>query len=84
MWAVVLGLCLLLGTMLVNASIFDSSCSTTIDRSTVKELYSHIVAKASKQLPSEDHNHFNGHYLDEVRIGNMKDSLDVVGDTGMY
>ena len=95
-WAAVLWLCLLLRMTLMNARIciFDSSWSRTIflwtifqeddDWSTVKELYRRIVVKVSQQLASEDQNHFDGHHLDKVRIGNTKDSLDVVGDTGMY
>ena len=40
---------------LVNASIFDASCSKTIlneddDRTTVRVLYGHVVAKASERL----------------------------------
>lgn len=74
---------------LVSSSILDSSYSKTLlpwtiympedDRMTVQGYYEMVVSKQ----PADVQEHFNDHILDEVRVGNTKNELDKVGNTGI-
>ena len=75
---------------LVSLSIFDSSCSKTLlpwtidipedDRMTIQRYYEMMVSKQ----PANVQEHLNDHSLEEVRVGNTKNELDKVGNTGIH
>ena len=50
------------------------------DRITVQGYYEMVVSKQ----PADVQEHLRDHILDEVRVGNTKDELDKVGNTGIF
>ena len=74
---------------LVNSFIFDISCFKTLlpwtiympkdDRITVQGYYKMVVSKQ----PADVQDHLSNHISDEVRVGNTKNELDKVGNTGI-
>ena len=49
------------------------------DRITVQGYYEMVVSKQ----PADVQDHLSDHILDEVRVGNTKNELDIVGNTGI-
>ena len=49
------------------------------DRITVQAYYEMVVSKQ----PADVQDHLSDHILDEVRVGNTKNELDKVGNTGI-
>ena len=49
------------------------------ERMTVQSYYEMVVSKQ----PADIQEHLNDHILDEVRVGQAKNELDKVGDTGI-
>ena len=78
--------------ILVNASIFDSSCSKQLlpwtvfsiedERMTLDRCFEVVVNKSATNI--QEHIASGGHKLEEVRIGQTRDVLDRVGDTSKY
>ena len=78
--------------ILVNASIFDSSCSKLLlpwtvfsiedERMTLDRCFEVVVNKSATNI--QEHIASGGHKLEEVRIGQTRDVLDRVGDTSKY
>ena len=72
---------------LVNASVFDASCSRLLiswtvfciedERMTLESLFEMVVARSEASVQE----HLKDHHLDESRVGDTKDVLDRVGDT---
>lgn len=75
--------------MLVNVSIFDSSCSITLlgwtievvedERESVATFYDKCLSLCTAE--GKDHLKRDEHVLEDVRIGKSKDDLDRVGNT---
>ena len=78
--------------ILVNASIFDSSCSKQLlpwtvfsiedERLTLDGCFEVVVSKSAANV--QEHIASDGHKLAEVRVGQTMDVLDHVGDTSKY
>ena len=74
---------------IVSTFIFDSSFSKTLlpwtiymledDRITVQAYYEMVVSKQ----PADVQDHLSDHILDQVWVGNTKNELDKVGNTGI-
>ena len=74
--------------ILVNASIFDSSCSKQLlpwtvfsiedERMTLDNCFEVVVSKSATNI--QEHIASGGHKLEEVRVGQTRDVLDRVGD----
>ena len=75
--------------ILVNTSIFDTTCSKVLlpwtvhclddDRVTLSGCFETVLERSSTAISE----HIVDHKLEEVRVGMTKDALDLVSDTGM-
>ena len=76
--------------VLVNMSIYDSTCSKTLVpwtvhcvedeiRQTLNDYFKMVVASSDETTQA----HLNYHKLEEARIGKSKDALDALSNTGM-
>ena len=72
-------------SLLVNVSIFDSTCLKTLvpwtvhclddERLTLSGCYELLIRRSDETI-QEDHR------LEEARVGSTKETLDIVNDTG--